>query len=255
MSDAPVFSNEAEKATYVNQMFDRIAPRYDLMNRLMTGGRDQAWRRLVSDLAALPDGGRVLDVATGTGDIALALARHYAGVQVVGVDFSVEMMRVGHPKLVATGLERRIMLAASDALDLPFLDDSFDAVTTGFALRNVTDIPRAFAEMYRVVKPGGRVVCLEISRPSLPLFRSLFGFYFYRLVPWIGGLVSGQREAYAYLPNSLTNFLTPEEVKTVMKEVGWQQVCYRRLMLGTVAIHVGVKEGAKMLDALRPEVC
>lgn len=241
MPDTLTFSNATEKATYVSQMFARIAPGYDLMNRLMTGGRDQAWRRSVADLAALPPGGRVLDVATGTGGIALALARRHSDAQVVGTDFSVEMMQTGRPKFAAVGVEGRIALAAGDALRLPFPDSSFDAATTGFALRNVTDIARAFAEMYRLVKPGGRVVCLEISRPTLPLFRSLFSFYFYRLVPWVGGLVSGHKEAYTYLPNSLTNFLTPKEIKAVMEEVGWSQVRYRRLMMGTVAIHVGVK--------------
>jgi demethylmenaquinone methyltransferase/2-methoxy-6-polyprenyl-1,4-benzoquinol methylase len=229
------------KAIHVNRIFARIAPHYDLMNRLMTGGRDQAWRRQVARLAELPAGGRALDVATGTGDIALALARSYPDARVVGADFSMEMMRTGQPKLAAADVDGRIALAAGDALRLPFLDKSFDAVTTGFALRNVTDISRTFAEMYRVVKPGGRVVCLEITRPTLPLFRSLFGLYFYRVVPWMGGLVSGHRDAYVCLPHSLTGFLTPEEVKAVMAEVGWRQVRYRRMMIGTVAVHVGVR--------------
>jgi demethylmenaquinone methyltransferase/2-methoxy-6-polyprenyl-1,4-benzoquinol methylase len=181
-------------------------------------------------------------VATGTGDIALALARGYPDAQVVGVDFSLEMMQIARSKFPGADPSGRITFAAGDALRLPFPEGSFDALTTGFALRNVTDIPRAFAEMYRVVKPGGRVVCLEISRPTLPLFRSLFSFYFYRVVPWIGGLISGHRDAYLYLPRSLTGFLTPEEVKTVMEGVGWCQVRCQRLMLGTVAIHVGVKD-------------
>jgi len=240
--DTPTFASNAEKAAYVSQTFARIVPRYDLMNRLMTGGRDQAWRRQVARLAALPPGGRVLDVATGTGDIALALARHYPGAQVVGADFSLKMIHAGRSKFAAAGLESRVSLVTGDALRLPFSDDSFDAVTTGFALRNVTDVPRTFAEMYRLVKPGGRVVCLEISRPTLPLFRPLFNFYFYRVVPWLGGLISGHRDAYAYLPSSLTGFLTPEEIKAVMQEVGWRRVRYRRLMVGTVAMHVGVKD-------------
>jgi len=242
MPDKPTFADVSEKATYVSQMFARIAPHYDLMNRLMTGGRDHAWRQQVARLAALPSGGCVLDVATGTGDIVVSLARQYPDAQVVGADFSFEMMQTGRPKFAAAGLDGCITLAAGDALRLPFADGSFDAVTTGFALRNVTDIPRIFAEMYRVVKSGGRVVCLEISRPTLPLFRSLFDFYFYRVVPWVGGLISGYREAYTYLPHSLTDFLTPEEVKAVMEEIGWRQVRYRRLTMGTVAIHVGVRE-------------
>lgn len=241
MSVSSNFADDNGKASYVSQMFARIAPRYDLMNRLMTGGCDQVWRRRVARLAALPLGGRALDVATGTGDIALALARQYSGVQVVGVDFTSAMMRTGRPKFGAEDLADRIALTTGDALRLPFPEDSFDAATTGFALRNVTDIPRAFAEMWRVVRPGGRVVSLEISRPTLPVFRTLFHFYFYRLVPWLGGIISGQKEAYAYLPNSLTAFLTPKEVKAVMEKVGWRHVRYWRLMVGTVAIHVGVK--------------
>ncbi len=241
MADKPGFASDAEKAAYIHRLFAHIAPRYDAMNRLMTVGRDRAWRRRVARLAALPTGGRALDVATGTGDVALALARQYPDAQVVGADFSVDMMRNACPKLAAPDLNGRVTLAAGDALRLPFPDGSFDAATTGFALRNVTDIPQAFAEMYRVVKPGGRVVCLDISQPTLPLFRWLFGLYFYRLVPWVGGLVSGRRYAYAYLPHSLTDFLTPQEIKAVMKGVGWRQVHYRRLMMGTVAVHVGVK--------------
>jgi demethylmenaquinone methyltransferase/2-methoxy-6-polyprenyl-1,4-benzoquinol methylase len=243
MPEAPTFSDADEKASYVSRMFDRIAARYDLMNRLMTGGRDRAWRRLVAELAALPPGGRAVDVATGTGDIAMALVRRYPDVEVVGVDFSTEMLQTAGEKFAAQGAGQRVSPVVGDALRMPFPDHSFDAATTGFALRNVTDIPRAFAEMYRLVRPGGRVVSLEISRPTLPLFRGLFRFYFYRLVPWVGGLVSGEGDAYAYLPRSLTGFLTPDEVKEVMASVGWRRVRYKRLMLGTVAIHVGEKDG------------
>ncbi len=139
MSAPSEFASEAEKAIYVSGMFARIAPRYDLMNRLMTGGRDRAWRQSVAQLAALPVGGRALDVATGTGDIALALARRYPDARVVAVDFSLEMMQTGRPKFTAAGLAERIALAAGDALRLPFPDGSFDAATTGFALRNVDD--------------------------------------------------------------------------------------------------------------------
>ncbi len=227
------------RADFVRAMFGRIARCYDFMNRLMTLGRDRAWRRYVARQAALPQGGLALDVATGTADLALALARQSPHGRVVGVDFCPEMINMGRGKVAKAGQNPRIRFVIGDALQLPFADGRFDAVTSGFALRNVADIPQAFAEMGRVVKAGGRVVNLEIARPTLPIFRQLFHLYFYRLVPLLGRVIAGQREAYHYLPNSLTHFLSPEELKAVMERVGLSKVWYRRLMLGTVAVHVG----------------
>jgi demethylmenaquinone methyltransferase/2-methoxy-6-polyprenyl-1,4-benzoquinol methylase len=232
----------ATKADFVRAMFAHIARCYDSMNRLMTLGRDRAWRRYVTRQATLPQGGLALDVATGTADLALALTWRYSHGRVVGVDFCPEMIGMGQVKVAAAGENRRIRFVIGDALQLPFTDGCFDAVTSGFALRNVTDITQAFAEMGRVVKAGGRVVCLEIARPALPVFRQLFHIYFYRLVPLLGRVLAGQGEAYRYLPNSLTHFLSPEELKAVMEGVGLSKVWYRRLMLGTVAVHVGFKE-------------
>jgi demethylmenaquinone methyltransferase/2-methoxy-6-polyprenyl-1,4-benzoquinol methylase len=229
------------KADLVRAMFARIARCYDFMNRLMTLGRDQAWRRYVARQAALPQGGLALDVATGTADLALALTRQSPHGRVVGVDFCLEMIDVGQAKVAAAGENPRIRFMIGDALQLPFTDGCFDAVTSGFALRNLADIPQAFAEMDRVVKAGGRVLCLEIARPTLPIFRQLFHIYFYRLVPLLGRVVVGQGEAYRYLPNSLTHFLSPEELKAVIEQVGLSKVWFRRLMLGTVAVHVGFK--------------
>lgn len=249
------------KAHYVKHMFSRIAHRYDLMNRLMTFGRDQAWRQYTVAMAvgdssnsgsvgchgdSVPGSGSgradepwVLDVATGTGDLALEVLRQWPAAKVTGLDFTPEMLVAARQKV--DGVDAEIDLMAGDALHLPYLDGSYDAVVTGFALRNVTDIPAAFAEMARVTRPGGRVACLEIAKPRTPLFRQLFGLYFYRLVPIVGGLISGQRSAYTYLPHSLTGFLTPDEIAEVMRETGWQGVGYKRLMLGTVAVHVGVR--------------
>lgn len=229
------------KADFIRALFAHLARSYDPMNRLMSLGRDQAWRRYVARQAALPPGGLALDVATGTADLALALARRHPCGRVVGVDFCPEMVAVGRAKVARAGENPRIHFVMGDALQLPFTDGCFDVVTSGFALRNVADIPQAFAEMRRVVKTGGRVVCLEIARPTSLLFRPLFHVYFYRLVPLLGRVLAGQGEAYRYLPNSLTHFLSPEELKAVMERVGLGQVGYRRLMLGTVAVHVGVK--------------
>ncbi len=225
------------RASYVRQMFGQIAPRYDLMNRLMTGGRDVAWRRLVVDEARLPPGGWLLDIATGTGDIALEALRRDGSLRAVGADFSLEMMQRGRGKPGAECLH----WMAADALALPFPANTFDAVTSGFMLRNVIDVPRALAEQWRVVKPGGRMVCLEISRPPRNLFLPFYRFYFHRIVPLVGQIVSGQRSAYVYLPRSADEFLSPEELAGLMRQAGWRDVQYRCLMLDTVAIHSGVK--------------
>jgi demethylmenaquinone methyltransferase/2-methoxy-6-polyprenyl-1,4-benzoquinol methylase len=247
-------------------MFGRIARRYDLMNRLMTLGRDRAWRRYtVSQLdlgASIAEAGSrgskvptsdprppaVLDVATGTGDLALEVLRQQPDARVAGLDFVPEMLALAQQKEAVTGQgdahradARSLTLSAGDALRLPFVAGSFDGVVTGFAMRNVTDIPAAFAEMARVTRPGGRVACLEIAKPRTPLFRQLFALYFYRLVPLLGGWITGQQAAYTYLPHSLTAFLTPDEIADVMYRTGWRDVSYKRLMLGTVAVHVGVR--------------
>jgi demethylmenaquinone methyltransferase/2-methoxy-6-polyprenyl-1,4-benzoquinol methylase len=250
---------------YVHEMFVRIAHRYDLMNHLMTLGRDQAWRRYTVSQLGLGLGSlasenlkdeRVLDVATGTGDLALEVLRQHPHTQVFGLDFVAEMLALAQQKAAAaqrapwqqpdprppTPNRGSLSLLAGDALRVPFADGTFDAIVTGFALRNVTDIPAAFAEMARVTRPGGRLACLEIAKPSAPFFRQLFAFYFYRIVPLLGGWITGQRAAYTYLPHSLTTFLTPDEIADVMRRTGWQEVRYKRLMLGTVAVHVGMRK-------------
>jgi demethylmenaquinone methyltransferase/2-methoxy-6-polyprenyl-1,4-benzoquinol methylase len=214
-------------------MFTAIAPRYDLMNRLMTFGRDQVWRRTVVRLCALPPGGRLLDVATGTGDIAYEALQKDPTARPVGLDLTREMMLYGRDK--------GIPFTEGDALALPFADATFDAVCSGFMMRNVIDVRVAFAEQARVVRPGGRVICLEITRPTWPLFRVLFDLYFFRFVPLVGGLISGQRDAYTYLPHSTLAFPRPSELGRIMASVGLRDVRYRTAMLGTVAFHWGTK--------------
>jgi demethylmenaquinone methyltransferase/2-methoxy-6-polyprenyl-1,4-benzoquinol methylase len=247
------------KAAYVHRMFGLIAGRYDLMNRLMTLGRDRAWRRYT--VASIGSGlalsgakpkrrkglthsnhgpGIVLDLATGTGDLAFEVLRQYPGVRVVGVDFVPQMLALARQKAALAGVGPTLL--AGDALRLPFAEGVFDAVVTGFALRNVVDIPATFSELARVTRGGGHVACLEIAKPSLPVFRRLFALYFYQLVPLVGGWITGQRSAYTYLPHSLTGFLSPAEIAAVMSRTGWRNVEYRRLMLGTVAVHTGTRE-------------
>lgn len=226
-----------ERAAYVQGMFARISGRYDLMNRLMTGGRDGAWRRLVVRSAQLGPAARLLDVATGTGDILIEALKQHPDALAVGSDFTFEMMRAGRGK---PGAEK-IRWNSADALRLPYPDNTFEAVTSGFGVRNFIDRERAFREQRRVVKPGGRVICLEISKPPKNLLRPFFLLFFNRLVPIVGGLISGQRDAYTYLPQSVNEFLTPDELKAIMERAGLREVTYRRLMLNTAAIHVGVK--------------
>jgi demethylmenaquinone methyltransferase/2-methoxy-6-polyprenyl-1,4-benzoquinol methylase len=235
------------KRAWVQDMFSRIASRYDLMNRLMTLGRDHAWRRFTVEQSNVEPGGWVLDVATGTGDLALEVLRQAPDAHAVGLDFTPEMLALVREKVeesTASGIGdtgRGPLLVAGDALSLPYRDGAFDSVVTGFALRNVTSIPQALAEMARVTRPGGRLGCLEIAKPRLPLFRRLFAIYFYRFVPLLGGWITGQPSAYTYLPHSLSEFLTPDELADVMRQTGWNEVRLWRLMLGTVAVHVGVR--------------
>ena len=223
--------------TDVRAMFDRIAGRYQLMNALMTFGRDRAWRRAVVLAAGLPAGGRLLDLASGTGDIALEALRIVAGVRVTAADFSLEMMRVGRQR---RGGER-IAWCAADALSLPFADASFDAVTSGYLLRNVADRAGAFREQARVVRPGGHVVCLDTSPPPPSPLRPLVLFHLRRIIPLLGRLIAGDRSAYAYLSASTEGFKAPDELAAIMREAGLTGVAYRRFMAGTIAVHAGMR--------------
>lgn len=227
-----------EQSKRVQAMFARITRRYDLMNRVMTGGRDQAWRRIAARELELRSGGLVLDLATGTGDLAFAIREAYPEARVVGMDFSETILREGVRKARLRD-ERGIIWGVGDALALPFPDATFDGCTNAFLIRNVVDLPLCLREMRRVVKPGGRVVCMEITHPQTPIFKQAFTLYFYKLVPIIGGIIAGDPQAYSYLPNSLTRFPPAEPLKRIMQEAGYRNVRYRLLGLGTMAIHVG----------------
>jgi demethylmenaquinone methyltransferase/2-methoxy-6-polyprenyl-1,4-benzoquinol methylase len=219
-------------------MFARIVGRYDLMNRLMTFGLDGPWRRAAAALAQ-PAGGRALDVGTGTGDLALALVESGAR-QVVGVDFVTDMLTSARAKITRAGRQDRATVLQADALHLPFADDSFDCVVNGFLLRNVGDLPAALAEMARVLRPGGRLVCLEITHPPT-LIAPLFHVYFDRLVPLVGALITGEGAAYRYLPASLGPLPGPRRLAALIEQAGFVEVRYRRVGFGSVAVHVGRK--------------
>lgn len=231
-----------EKRSYVREMFARIAPRYDTLNRLMTFGMDQGWRVRAARLAV---GGTsapfVLDLATGTGDFAIALEAMAQNARVIGLDLVPEMLEFARRKNFArAGPREALPLLAGDALDLPFPDNTFDAITSAFMLRNVVNLERAFQEMARVAKPYARIVALEITQPRLPLWSTLYKFYFYRLVPLLGGALS-DRDAYRYLPDSAARFVNADELARIMTNAGLREVRYELLNLGTVAIHVGIK--------------
>lgn len=220
-------------------MFDRIVRRYDLMNRLMTGGRDLAWRRLAAERAVGSGAELVLDLATGTGDLALALVRQGAQ-RVVGADLSAGMLEVARAKLSAHG-NPPISLLRADAMGLPFADDTFDACTIAFGLRNLPDYQAAVCEMARVIRPGGRLVILEMTPLGAPLLRTLFDWYFAHLVPLVGGLISGDRDAYGYLPRSVGAFPTALDLAGMLRRAGLTNVRYRLLAMQTVALHEGIK--------------
>jgi demethylmenaquinone methyltransferase / 2-methoxy-6-polyprenyl-1,4-benzoquinol methylase len=226
-----------EKAVYVERMFSRIAPGYDRVNRVMTLGMDLPWRERAVELAAPPVAGRALDVGTGTGDFLPLLAAWMPQGFAVGVDFALPMMQAGRSKAEPA----RSAFAGGDALRLPFADDSFDVVTTGFVLRNVADIPRALREIRRVTRPGGRFVCLETSRPERALLRLGHRAYFELLVPLLGGALGGDWRAYRYLPQSARHFPAAARLAELMREAGWAEVRHETRSLGAVALHLARK--------------
>jgi demethylmenaquinone methyltransferase / 2-methoxy-6-polyprenyl-1,4-benzoquinol methylase len=222
-------------------LFSQIAPRYDLLNRLMSLGMDGRWRRLAAEAAVLPPGTRALDVGAGTGELTRALLRRWPGCVMHALDSEPAMMRLARGKAVLAGV--RWLLG--DALSLPYPDASFDAVVSAFVLRNLPDRRQALAEQRRVTRPGGRVVCLEMTWPRAPLFRTLYRLYFAGIMPVLTGLLSGQPEAYRYLPRSVQAFPAPEDLSALMEAVGLEQITHRRMGLGTVALHVGFRAGSR----------
>ncbi len=226
-----------ERAAYVQHMFDRIAGRYNLMNRLMTFGQDLRWRRYVVQQAKLEAGDKLLDLATGTGDIAFEALHQVSGVQAFGGDFSLGMMLVGQH--LAHG--DQVLWNQSDALNLPFPDASFEAVTSGYLMRNVIDIPRALEEQRRVLKAGGRIVVLDTSPPPDNLLRPFILIHLRYIIPLLGRLISGNADAYNYLPESTQKFKTPDELAALMREAGFKNVHYKTFMFRTMAVHWGEK--------------
>lgn len=242
MSRSGALPTHAEKPRFVARMFGRIAVRYDCMNTLMTAGLDRRWRSAVARLIeGLPAGARVLDVGTGTGKLAVAIARGLPGVRVTGVDFAQPMLRAGLPVVRARSAGRRISVGAADALALPFAEGVFDAVVSAFVVRNLADPMAGLREQARVLRAGGRLVVLEITPgPPGPL-RPLFRLYFRGVVPVVGRVVTGDDAAYTYLPESAVAFLEPERLRELLGELGLTRVTSRRMAFGAVALTTGLK--------------
>lgn len=227
----------SDRARYVQSMFARIAGRYNLMNRLMTAGQDVRWRREVVRRAALPPTGRLLDLGAGTGDLARESLRQYPDCCPVAADFTLEMMRVGreHSRGDCTAW------SGADALRLPFPADTFDAVVSGFLFRNVSDIRQALQEQWRVLKPGGRIVILDTTRPTRNLLSPLIDIHLHTVIPTLGRLITGEAEAYTYLPESTEGFLAAEALAARLLEAGFHRVGFQHRMFSTIAIHWGTK--------------
>jgi demethylmenaquinone methyltransferase/2-methoxy-6-polyprenyl-1,4-benzoquinol methylase len=221
-------------------MFDAIAPRYDLLNRIISFGIDRRWRRLTIDALALPTRAALLDVATGTADLALLAAERHGDAYVTGLDPSPGMLAIGRQKAHARGLTPRVDLVPGDAQALPFPDASFDGACIGFGIRNVPDRARALAEMARVLKPGARLAVLELSEPRGGLLGRLARLHVHHFVPWLGGLLSGSRE-YRYLQRSIAAFPPPEEFAGLMRAAGLVDVVARPLTFGVCHLYVGAR--------------
>jgi demethylmenaquinone methyltransferase/2-methoxy-6-polyprenyl-1,4-benzoquinol methylase len=215
-------------------MFTRIAKRYDLMNRLMTGGQDIRWRKQVIQLARLRNNARLLDLGTGTGDLAREAITQFPQAKVIAADFTLEMMRVGQKR-------GPLNFSSADALQLPFQEWTFDAVVSGFLMRNVIDLQKALQEQYRVLKKGGRMAILDTTRPKKNILSPFIWLHMHFVIPTLGRLLTGSSDAYHYLPETTEGFVTAEEMAARMAAVGFRKINFERFMFGTIAIHWGEK--------------
>ena len=233
------------QASQIREMFSSIAPRYDLLNHLLSLNVDRSWRRQAASLLADPLADRqalCLDLCCGTGDLLLEMAKQGCA-RIVGADFSHAMLKLGREKLAGRRLESRVQVLEADALRLPFPANTFDGLAVAFGLRNLESWPDGLGEIWRVLKPQGRIVVLEFSRPAHPVFNRIFQFYFRRILPKIGKGISGHRCAYRYLRDSVKEF--PDQIRLcqLLTESGFTEVSFRNLSGGIAALHWGIKDG------------
>jgi len=233
---------EDKKAQRVLQHFNSVAKKYDLMNTLLSFGIHHLWKRTAVKTMTLNPGDRVLDVCGGTGDLAILAAEPVGeSGRVVIYDINRAMIDAGLHKVNHSPLKKRIGFIQGDAERLPFPDGHFDAAMVGFGIRNVTRMDQGFKEMCRVLKPGGKMMCLEFSKPTAPVFRFLYDIYSFQLMPLLGDLIAGSRKAYLHLPESIRTFALPHELTAILKRVGFSRVTERKLTNGIAMIHLAVK--------------
>jgi demethylmenaquinone methyltransferase / 2-methoxy-6-polyprenyl-1,4-benzoquinol methylase len=231
-----------EKIHWVRRHFNTVASRYDFMNSLLSFGIHHLWKHTAIRMMGLKPGARIIDLCGGTGDLALRAARELGGSGgVILYDINWQMMITGRPKVMRSAVRDRIQYVQGDAEHLAFPDNTFDAAMVGFGIRNLTHMDRGFAEIYRVLKPGGKMMCLEFSRPVTPWFRALYDFYSFHIMPSLGRVFGGSRQAYTYLPESIRLFPMQEELAESLERIGYQQVSYRNLTNGIAVVHLGVK--------------
>lgn len=218
-------------------MFTRIARRYDLMNHLMTGWQDNSWRRYAVKQAAPPNSGRLLDIGTGTGMLALEASHQYPSIQIIAADLTMPMMETGRSRNPRSGLD----WTGSEVTNLSFSSDSFDAVVSGFLARNLNDLYLGLTEQYRVLKSGGKIAVLDTTKRPKNVLTPLIRFYMYHIIPVLCGLFTGNKEAYIYLYESTESFLRVEELASLLIAVGFKNVLFKRFMFGMIAVHWGEK--------------
>ncbi|MGB7951230.1 MAG: ubiquinone/menaquinone biosynthesis methyltransferase [Candidatus Binatia bacterium] len=236
----PSFDNPGDHA--IQAMFDRIAGRYDFLNRIISFRLDAVWRDKAIKEVLRNDGGLVLDLGTGTGDLTFTAAKRMQGNgPIVGLDFSLQMLKLARLKQTRVPNGEKLFFLQGSALASPFKDSIFDGVMTAFVLRNLSDLSVFFSEAFRVLKTGGRFVSLDMFPPSQTWFSTLYALYFYRLVPWIGGFFAEDRPAYRYLAKSVENFHPPERVTELLEQAGFKQVTAQRFLNGAVCLHVAEK--------------
>jgi demethylmenaquinone methyltransferase/2-methoxy-6-polyprenyl-1,4-benzoquinol methylase len=238
----PFKDSELGKKQQIAEMFDKIAFRYDFLNRFLSGGVDLRWRkRAIRELRGLADDASVLDVATGTGDMAVLMARYLPQVQITGVDISEGMLEVGRQKLVRLKLDNRIRLQKGDSEALPFPDNRFDAITVAFGVRNFEHLENGLREMRRVLKPGGKMVVLEFSQPRTPVIGQLYKIYMRLIAPRIAGMAASDRDAYRYLNDSVHAFPEGKQLTGILENCGFARTGMRRLTLGVCSVYTGAK--------------